>query len=155
LKISDALAFFLNRDAKPVQSDELLHQFSLLDDYDVIASLKNWQHHSDFVLRDLSSRILNRNLLKIRIQNTPFSLDQIEEKKSLLKPLGLQNHQLKNYVFSGGISNQAYVPDIKTIKILTKSGEVSSLQEHSELFDGNSFSNIESKFYLCFAKPSF
>ena len=82
--------------------------------------------------------------MKIRIQNTPFDLEQIQEKKSLLASWKLSNEQLDNYVFTGGISNQAYVPDTKTIKILTKSGEVSSLQEHSELFVGNSFSNVES-----------
>lgn len=155
MNVSDSLAYFLNKDAKTVNSVELLNRFSLLDDYDIIAALKNWQHHSDFVLRDLSSRILNRNLLKIRIQNTPFAMEQVQEKKLQLSSLGLQTDQLGNYVFSGGISNQAYVPDIKTIKILTKSGEVSSLQRQSELFIGNSFSNVESKFYLCFAKPSF
>ena len=155
LKISNSLAYFLNHDIKAIDTLELLNRFALLDDYDILAALKEWQHHSDFVLRDLSSRILNRNLLKIRIQNTPFDLEQIQEKKSLLAPWKLSNEQLDNYVFTGGISNQAYVPDTKTIKILTKSGEVSSLQEHSELFVGNSFSNVESKFYLCFAKPSF
>ena len=155
LKTSNSLAYFLNHDIKAINTLDLLNRFALLDDYDILAALKEWQHHSDFVLRDLSSRILNRNLLKIRIQNTPFDLEQIEEKKSLLAPWKLSKEQLDNYVFTGGISNQAYVPDNKTIKILTKSGEVSSLQEHSELFVGNSFSNVESKFYLCFAKPSF
>ena len=155
LKISNSLAYFLNHDIKAINTLELLNRFALLDDYDILAALKEWQHNSDFILRDLSSRILNRNLLKIRIQNTPFDFEQIQEKKSLLAPWKLSNEQLDNYVFTGEISNQAYVPDTKTIKILTKSGEVSSLQERSELFVGNSFSNVESKFYLCFAKSSF
>lgn len=154
LNTSKSLTYFLNHDTSSIDSDELLNRFALLDDYDIISSLKEWQHHSDFVLKDLSRRILNRHLLKIRIQNTPFTEAQILEKKALLSSWNLNPKQLDNYVFSGSISNQAYVPDTKTIKILTKSGIVSSLQEESELFVGNSFSNIESKFYLCFAKPS-
>ena len=154
LNTSKSLTYFLNHDTSSIDSDELLNRFALLDDYDIISSLKEWQHHSDFVLKDLSRRILNRHLLKIRIQNTPFTKAQILEKKALLSSWNLNPKQLDNYVFSGSISNQAYIPDTKTIKILTKSGIVSSLQEESELFVGNSFSNIESKFYLCFAKPS-
>lgn len=154
LNTPKSLTFFLNHDTSAIDSEELLNQFALLDDYDIISSIKEWQNHSDFVLKDLSSRILNRNLLKIRIQNSPFSEPEILEKKALLSTWKLNSAQLDNYVFTGSISNQAYVPDTKTIKILKKSGQVSSLQEQSELFIGNSFSNIESKFYLCFAKPS-
>ena len=83
------------------------------------------------------------------------SNSQVEEKRATLSTLNLNDASMDNYVFTGGISNQAYVPDIKAIMILTKSGEVNSLQEHSQLFFENSFSKLESKFYLCFAKPSF
>ena len=154
LNTSKSLTYFLNHDTSSIDLDELLKRFALLDDYDIISSLKEWQHHTDFVLKDLSRRILNRHLLKIRIQNSPFTETQILEKKALLSSWNLNPKQLDNYVFSGSISNQAYEPDNETINILTKSGKVSSLQEESELFVGNSFSNIESKFYLCFAKPS-
>jgi HD superfamily phosphohydrolase len=155
LKTSNSLSYFLNRVSNDINSLDLLKRFALLDDYDIVSSLKEWQNHSDFVLSDLSSRILNRNLLKIRIQNNPFTQKQINEKIELLSSAGIKESDIGNYVFTGEISNQAYVPDIKTIMILTKSGEVNSLQHHSELFVGNSFSNMESKFYLCFAKPIF
>ena len=155
LKTSNSLSYFLNRVSNDINSLDLLKRFALLDDYDIVSSLKEWQNHSDFVLSDLSSRILNRNLLKIRIQNNPFTQKQINEKIELLSLAGIKESDMGNYVFTGEISNQAYVPDIKTIMILTKSGEINSLQHHSELFVGNSFSNMESKFYLCFAKPIF
>ena len=116
LNTSKSLTYFLNHDTSSIDSDELLNRFALLDDYDIISSLKEWQHHSDFVLKDLSRRILNRHLLKIRIQNTPFTEAQILEKKALLSSWNLNPKQLDNYVFSGSISNQAYVPDTKTIK---------------------------------------
>ena len=154
LKISKPLAYFLNNSKHDINSTDFLKRFALLDDYDIISSLKEWQHHSDFVLSDLSRRILNRNLLKIRFQNTPFSWNQIEEKRATLGYWNIHETEMDNYVFTGGISNQAYVPDIKAIMILTKSGNVNSLKEHSQLFSKNSFSKLESKFYLCFAKPS-
>ncbi len=156
LNMSKALFFFFNNDT-PHSIDKLdfLNEFAQLDDYDIISCLKDWQHHSDFVLSDLSRRILCRNLLKISIQNIPFEGKQIEEKKDLLKSLNLNDFEMENYVFTGEISNQIYVPKNKKIMILTKSGSVNSLQEHSELFTGNSFSNLESKFYLCYAKTSF
>jgi len=43
--------------------------FSQLDDYDIVAAMKQWQFHEDFVLSKLCEMILNRNLLKIKLKN--------------------------------------------------------------------------------------
>jgi HD superfamily phosphohydrolase len=41
-----------------------LGAFLALDDYDIVASLKAWRHHSDPILADLATRFLDRKLLK-------------------------------------------------------------------------------------------
>ncbi len=151
LSTSSAFSYFLKQDLSNINLSESLRQFVLLDDYDVFFLLKEWQKHSNLVLQDLSHRILNRDLLKISIQDTPFTKEQVEEKRSQLSSRNLNKEQIENYVFTGKISNQAYFPNNETIKIFTKQGDVCSFQELSKLFKGTTFSNTESKYYLCFA----
>ena len=68
---SDALRVFLY--GKVTQNDfkeqkDLLDSFAQLDDYDVLGAIKQWQNNDDFVLSNLSRRLVNRNLLKIKLQ---------------------------------------------------------------------------------------
>ena len=74
---SSPLLFFLqNRIAKIDFNREILLQFSLLDDTDLLAALKQWRNHSDFVLSKLCEMLLDRKLLHIKLKNKPFGLVQ-------------------------------------------------------------------------------
>src|SRR5690606_5222453 len=48
------------------ENRELLHLFTTLDDYDIIASIKEWTLSTDPILSTLSRMLLNRKLFKIR-----------------------------------------------------------------------------------------
>ena len=61
---------------------QLLQQFAKLDDHDIYACLKQWMNHEDIVLSKLSNMIINRKLLKVKIQNKPFSQKAIADKKT-------------------------------------------------------------------------
>ena len=63
-----------------VDRDNLLDHFSRLDDFDIYTCLKYWKNSDDFVLSNLSERLLNRRILKIKISKTPIS----EKKKNNL-----------------------------------------------------------------------
>ena len=62
---------------------ELLANFANLDDNDVMGAIKVWQENSDKILSDLSSRLVNRNLLKIKIAEEPFSKELVEKERQL------------------------------------------------------------------------
>ena len=49
-------------------TDQTLEIFSKLDDYDVLAAIKEWTDHSDNVLSSLSKMIIDRNFTKSEIQ---------------------------------------------------------------------------------------
>jgi HD superfamily phosphohydrolase len=71
-----ALRHFLNADYSWNEFEEnpaVLEKFVLLDDYDVMSAIKDWTNHSDIILSELSRRITDRNLLKIRLQAAPFA----------------------------------------------------------------------------------
>ena len=70
--------FLYNQITKENFTDETLAVFSKLDDYDVLSAIKEWTTHSDEVLSALSTMIMNRNLLKISMQNTQFSKEEVK-----------------------------------------------------------------------------
>ena len=76
-----SLSVFLNNNYTLNDFDtnpQLLNYFAELDDFDIYASLKYWKNNPDFVLSSLSDMILNRKLLKIKVQNTAFNTSEIE-----------------------------------------------------------------------------
>ena len=56
-----------------IKDDSILENFSRLDDYEIYACLKYWIKNEDFVLSNLSQKILDRDILKIKIQKTKFN----------------------------------------------------------------------------------
>ena len=78
LPATKTLQYFLyNQISKENFTDKTLEVFSRLDDYDVLSAIKEWTTHSDQVLSELSKMIMNRNLLKIKIQDQNFTKEEI------------------------------------------------------------------------------
>ena len=74
------MAYFLNSANSQYNEnldEEFIEQFSHLDDYDIFASAKEWMGHSDSILADLSSRLIERKLFKIRIDDQPFEPNEL------------------------------------------------------------------------------
>lgn len=150
---SDPLAYFLSRnDLNSNLTMDQLDNFLLLDDSDIIQGLKSWQNHEDKVLPKISDMLVNRNLLKIKIQDEPFELKAAESKYLRLKNYGLSEEDYRYFVFTGEISNQTYVPQDKQILILTKNGSLKELQEADAFFNSEELSRIQQKYYLCFPR---
>jgi HD superfamily phosphohydrolase len=150
---SDPLAYFLSsNDLNSNLTMDQLDNFLLLDDSDIIQGLKSWQNHGDKVLAKTSYMLVNRNLLKIKIQDEPFELQAAESKYLRLKNYGLLEEDYRYFVFTGEISNQTYVPQDKQIWILTKNGSLKELQEADAFFNSEELSRIQQKYYLCFPR---
>ncbi|RYF98148.1 MAG: HD domain-containing protein, partial [Chitinophagaceae bacterium] len=67
------LDFFLQYDGLETPVEQHLDKFCLLDDYDVLASIKSWVFHQDKVLSILCRCLVERNLLKVKLQVEPIS----------------------------------------------------------------------------------
>jgi len=75
---SKALLFFMeNKIVKDNFDAVTLHLFSQLDDIDILAAIKQWQNHSDFVLSKLCTMLLNRELLTIKVKKKPIDLEKL------------------------------------------------------------------------------
>ncbi|MDY0779601.1 HD domain-containing protein [Tenacibaculum sp. IB213877] len=133
-------------------TDETLDIFSRLDDYDVLAAIKEWVNHKDVVLSKLASMITFRNLLKIEIQDKPFTKrEEHEIEKKLKNDLKIKDENLHYFMFLGKVSNQAYNMN-KPIKILTKKGKLKDIAKASDQLNLQTLSTPVVKYYICYPK---
>jgi uncharacterized protein len=133
--------------------DLLLEQFSKLDDTDIFASIKVWTEHPDKLLSLLSENLLNRKLPGIRIQKTPWNVDQINRlRKKVVTEFGFTPHESEFLVFSDKITNSTYAENDDQIQFFDNSGQLIPLSEASDIINVPLLSRADSKFFLCFPK---
>ena len=153
-----SLLFFLDKKYKKKdfeKNTELLYQFAKLDDYDIITALKQWSNHKDFVLSSLSKMIIDRKLLKIKIQNKAFSKKTITDtKRNVMQKLNLNPHDVEYFVFSDKVSNSAYNYEKAKINILMKDGSRKEIKDASDQLFNGMISKKVNKFFLCYPNLS-
>jgi HD superfamily phosphohydrolase len=133
-------------------TDETLEMFSKLDDYDVLSAIKEWTLHSDTILSELSKMIINRNLFKVKLQDTPFSIDEVkEQEEKLLKNLDIKASQVSYFVFEDKVSNQAYTTK-NPIKILLNENKAIDIVSASDQLNLQALTKPVEKYYLCYPK---
>ena len=150
---SKALTYFLTtKITKENFTDETLEIFSKLDDYDILSAIKEWTDSSDKVLSLLSKMIVDRNLLKVEIQQTQFSETDIDAKISELKStMNLSDSEARYFVFQMKIQNQAYNPSMP-IKILNKNGELKDIAKASDQLNLQALTKPVIKHFVCYPK---
>ena len=154
LPMTPALEFFVqNHITKELFDSKALQLFAQLDDYDIISGLKQWQYSDDKVLSNLSYRLLNRDLLRVKLYKTPITEKEVQ---SLLQkvakqydiPLSLAHY----FVFTGEISNTAYRKDEQNIFIHTKENQVVDVTIASDQMNLDALATKVTKYYLCSPK---
>ena len=154
LPASNGLRFFLNNNISINDfSEEVLDTFSKLDDYDIISAMKIWVSNDDFVLKNLSKMLLNRDLLKIKVKPQDFSNQKIEEKrKKLAETYAISEEDASYFVFKGKLENQAYSMEKDTINLLKKNGKIIDVAKASDQLNLEALSKSVVKYYMCYPK---
>jgi HD superfamily phosphohydrolase len=146
----DTLSFFLDSPEQSTFDAELLDRFCCLDDEDVMMAIKIWQHHPDKVLSKLCKCVLNRQLLKIRLQAEPFTDIAMQEKQTItLSKYDFTPHELSYFVFTGLAQNTIYTKNDEQINILFKDGSVKDISEVASSIINQSMSATVGKHYIC------
>jgi len=150
---SSSLRYFLyNKTNKDNFDAKVLALFSELDDYDLLSAIKEWTNHSDKIISNLSSMIVNRNLLKIEIFDELVSeIDFLTFTNKLMISSGLTEKEASYFVFNGDISNQAYNKN-QPIKILNKNGDIEDIVLASDQLNLQALSKPVKKFFICYPK---
>ncbi|MGV8992733.1 MAG: HD domain-containing protein [Flavobacterium sp.] len=151
---SAPLLFFLQHNVtKEDLHTDALDTFAKLDDYDIISALKQWMNHDDYILRKLSTMIINRDLPKIILSNNKFSSEELQSlTKRFLDSNDLTANDAKYFIFKGKIKNQAYNKCLEPIRILMKDGTVEDVIDASDQLNLRALSKPVTKYYICFPK---
>ncbi len=131
----------------------LLNDFAELDDVDIYTCLKEWKKSQDFVLSNLSKRIINRNLLKIKILKEPISTKEINKQINIFcKQHKCSLEEAKFFIFSYEISNSTYNIEESNINILMKNGEVIDITSASDQFNIEALNKTVKKHFICYVE---
>jgi HD superfamily phosphohydrolase len=134
-------------------SDENLKTFSKLDDYDILAAIKDWISFDDKILSKLSKSLINRRLPKVLLQNEPFTESQLLTIKEQVKEkFNFNDAELDYFVYHGEICNQAYDSTKNNIQIIYKNGSLKDVTEASDHLNIQALSNPVYKYYICYPK---
>lgn len=151
---SPPLAFFLKNNI--TQSDFetnpfILDTFAQLDDYDIMGAIKVWQFCDDKILSDLSKRLINRKLFKIKISKEPFSEAEIKAKKeAIAQKMDISMEETSYFFHTSKLVNNAYNQEKQTINLLMKNGNTIDLTEASDNLNISALTKPVEKYFVCY-----
>ena len=133
------------------KNPNLLNSFSELDDVDIYTCLKYWKNSDDFVLSNLSKRLVNRKILKVKITKEPI-LEQEKNKlmNAFSKKYNCTKAEAEFFIFSYQISNSTYNIEKSNINILMKNGDVIDITSASDQFNIEALNKTVNKYFLCY-----
>lgn len=151
------LKFFINQKISPSDfksNPDVLHHFMLLDDDDIMSSIKSWTMHNDPILSRLSKDFISRKLYRIEIQKEPFGDEKVEQLRHYIsKRYNLTPNEVTNYfVFTDTIENNAYNINDERIKIQYNNNELKDIIHASDMFNLSVLGKTDRKHYLCYPK---
>ena len=151
LFVTPELNMFLTKNISKFELEQevYLNAFASLDDNDIMTCIKVWMQSKDIVLSRLASMLIERKLLKVKISNTSFDDEQVNEiRKIHQKELGMNDHEIKYFVFQEQMINNAYDPRKDTIKIKYKDGTVKDITDASDNLNVSALAKPVTKYYL-------
>ena len=115
-----------------------------------LSTIKGWIGYPDRVLSDLSERIVNRKLMKIKISQHPFSDSKVNEiKERLESETGIAAGESDYFISVGEMTNNAYQPDEEAIFILFKNGKLKDIRDASDI-NLEGLSKTVRKHFVCY-----
>jgi len=149
---SPSLQYFLNNKISLSHfetSDEAFEMFMKLDDIDILGALKVWTSHSDFVLSQLATRIVERRLFKIEISRTEIPESTIQQAiQGIQEEFSITPEEARYFVLNGKVDNRAYNSMNEGILVKMKNGEIIDAAKASDHDNLSALSATVEKFFL-------
>lgn len=150
-----AFKYFLYKDLTEASFKEdptHLDQFLLLDDTDVMASIKVWQTHEDKILSKLCKMLILRKLYKIILSGESLANILWEKRAEAMTHKSINEEDLKYFVFAGIATNSTYNIDNELIKIEMKNGSIRNITELDDTLVNQTVARAIHKNYICFVQ---
>ena len=144
------LEFFLQNPQRAEPIGKHLDKFCLLDDYDLLATIKNWMFHPDKILSLLCRSLVNRRLFKVKLQIEAFDRDWVEEKRNEL--CNITKEESGYFLLEGQAENTTYDPYDERINILFKDGTVKDISDVDNALIHHNLADPVKKFYICYLR---
>jgi len=142
--------FFLQHPEASEAISEHLDKFCMMDDYDVLSTIKNWMFHPDPILSLLCRSLVERRLLKVKFQQHPFDAAYIQTlRNNICGKLQITMPEAAYLVFTGEASNTTYDPTEEEINILFKDGTIKDISKVDNALIQHNLSRPMKKFYIC------
>lgn len=130
---------------------DLLRQFALIDDNDLLSAIKTWQFSDDKILALLCKNIVSRRLFKTEITKEPADSAHVNQIKSeLMSELGITEEEVGYFLETEILVNNAYNEKYKQILIINKTGEIQDIAMASDNLNISALSQPVEKFCLCY-----
>lgn len=127
-----------------------LDLFLLLDDTELIYSIKRHINHDHPVIKVLANGLKNRELFKLVLSNQEEVSDLTERiRHKSVKTQSVDTNDSANLIFTGEESTTFYDASQEEILILRKSGDVTPLSNIAQLHD---VERVTRKSYVCYPK---
>ncbi len=150
-----AMNFFLQQDFSVSdfqQNEKCLQNFLLLDDSDVISSVKVWSSHSDKILSDLCTRLNYRKLFKVRFLAGETPEEIMKWKHELQQDLSLSDLEASYYFIEDSTSNKTYNDSDGHIRIIFKNGDLKAISEVENTLITAELLVPVKKHYICYLR---
>ena len=150
LKTGTSVDYFLGEfDGK--MNETALQNFVKLDDFDFMHAIKTWSSHRDVVLSTLCRGILDRKLLKIKLEAQPFIKEEMHQRlNKTCQLLGVDEQDAAYLCFTGEAVNTMYKTYDEQINILFKNGQVKNISQVDNALIHKTLSSPVKKFYICY-----
>jgi HD superfamily phosphohydrolase len=150
---TSALNYFLQNPSTDHKTQEHLDTFCRLDDFDVMATVKNWMDHPDKILSTLCRGLVDRKLYKVKLQADLFDNSLVnEKKKEVMQRFGISNEEADYFVFTGEAINTTYNPEDERINILFKDGSVKDISKVDNALIHQHLASPVKKQYICYLR---
>lgn len=142
---------FLKSNSGAAFIEQQLDKFCQLDDFDVLAAIKNWIFHPDTVLSTLCRCLIERRLLKVKLQAAPFDREWIKTlRNNICHQLKIHDADCEYLIFTGEAENTTYDPTEERINILFKNGTVTDISKVDNALIHQALASPVKKYYICY-----
>lgn len=130
-----------------------LDWFTRLDDTDIMSALKEWVYEEDEILSTLCRKLMNRDLPRTELRNTPFLKTEIDLVREKVKAyFDLEENEVDYFVYVQVIQNSAYDIQHNNIKIINNRGCVQDITEASDVSNLEALAKRVVKFAISYPK---
>ena len=124
-----------------------------LDDSDIWSALKAWKHSEDTILATLATDMLDRNIFKVEVHESPVSQERMNEiEEEIVRKMNISPSEAHYLMTVQTIQKDMYNVDDDAINILYKDGTIRDISEASEILNVQLLSKKIRKYYLCYQR---